>query len=109
MLTRSMLDIISELSQYVEVPPEHIAQNRASPGLVDQAPADAEIASRIFIRSSTDQPGDAFLAVSYRNHWFYIEDTDFRSKRLFSFLLFLLSLAESGSQGISPILTLPAG
>jgi hypothetical protein len=68
-----------------------------------------EARSRVFIKSSKEKPQDVFLAVSYRNYWFYIEDTDFRSKRIFSFLLFLLSLAEGGSQGVAPVLTLPAG
>jgi len=109
MLTRSMLDIISELAQFVEIPQKDIDENRASPGAVDKSATTAEKRSRIFIKSDSDQPDDAFISVRYRNIWFYIEDTDFRSKRMFSFLLFLLSLAEGGSKGLTPILTLPAG
>ena len=63
----------------------------------------------MFVESSRDKPKDPFLAVKYRDYWFYIEDTDFRSKRMFSFLLFLLSLAEGGGEGLAPVLTLPAG
>jgi hypothetical protein len=108
-LTRSMLDIIAELSQRVEVPHQHIEQHRASPGFSDKTPTTGEMRSRIRIRSSADEPADAFLAVRYRTLWFSIDDTDYRSKRMFSFLLFLLSLAEGGPQGMAPILTLPAG
>jgi hypothetical protein len=109
MLTRSMLDITAELAQYVRVPEKHIRENRASAGNVSEATSVDDFRSRMLIESSTEKPDDAFLAIEYRNHWFYIEDTDYRSKRIFSFLLFLFTLAESGSQGISPVLTLPAG
>ena len=109
MLTRSMIDIIAELSQYVQVPDNHVRENRASPGVIDKAGSYEEIRSRVFIKSDSQRPDDPFLAVRYRNHWFYIEDTDYRSKRMFSFLLFLLSLAEGGGEGMVPVLTLPTG
>jgi hypothetical protein len=109
MLTRSMFDIIAELSQYVEVPAKHVRENRASPGALDRASSFEEVRSKIFVKSAPEKPKDAFLAVKYKDHWFYIEDTDFRSKRMFSFLLFLLSLAEGGSKGLAPVLTLPTG
>ncbi len=109
MLTRSMLEIIAEISQYVRVPENHIKENRASSGNYTSSTTIDEKRSRVFIKSSEEKPGDAFLAIEYRDHWFYIEDTDYRSKRLFSFLLFLFSLAERGSQALSPVLTLPAG
>jgi hypothetical protein len=109
MLTRSMLDIIAELSQFVQVPARHVRENRASPGVIDKAASYEEIRSRVFIKSAAQQPDDAFLAVRYRDHWFYLEDTDYRSKRMFSFLLFLLSLAEGGGEGLTPMLTLPTG
>jgi hypothetical protein len=109
MLTRSMIDIISELSQCVQIPENHVRENRASPGAIDKASSYEEVRSKVFVKSSREQPTDSFLAVKYRDHWFYIEDTDFRSKRMFSFLLLLLSLAEGGSEGLAPVLTLPTG
>jgi hypothetical protein len=107
MLTRSMLDITLELAQYVEIPENHIKENRASKGR--DATSIDETRSRIIVGSSKDKPEDAFLAIEYHDYWFYIKDTDFHSKRMFSFLLFLFTLAESGSQGIAPVLTLPTG
>ena len=109
MLTRSMLDITAELSQYVDVPEEHIKENRASPGTIPVLWTADGVISRMLIKSSTLEPNDPFLAIEYRDHWFYIDDTDYRSKRIFSFLLFLFTLAESGPQGVAPVLTLPAG
>lgn len=109
MLTRSMLDIIIELAQFVRIPEKHIQENRASPGYFSKAVSVDDFDSRVLIRSSKEKPHDAFIAIEYRDFWFYINDTDFQSKRIFSFLLFLLSIAESGSQVLAPVLTLPAG
>lgn len=109
MLTRSMLEIIVEISQYVRVPEIHIKENRASRGNYTGSTSIDEKRSKVLIKSSREKPDDAFLAIEYRDHWFFIEDTDYRSKRLFSFLLFLFTLAETGSQSLSPVLTLPAG
>jgi hypothetical protein len=60
------------------------------------------------IRSSQEKPNDAFVKVHYRDHWFYIDDRDFRSKRMFSFLLFLFTLAETEAPKKAPMITIPA-
>jgi len=59
---------------------------------------------------STDKPGDAFIAVPYRNYWFWIDDRDLSSKTLFSFLMFVFSLTETGgAKEGAPIITVPSG
>ncbi len=57
-----------------------------------------------------EKPADAFIAVPYRNYWFWIDDRDMRSKTLFSFLMFVFSLTETGGvkEG-APIITVPTG
>jgi hypothetical protein len=47
--------------------------------------------------------------VPYRNYWFWIDDRDMRSKVLFSFLMFIFSLTETGGKEGAPIITVPAG
>jgi hypothetical protein len=49
----------------------------------------------------------AFVTVNYRDSWIWIDDTDFASKRMFSFLMLLFSLTETGCQGAAPIVTVP--
>src|SRR5262249_43011970 len=61
----------------------------------------------IRIGSSLDRPSDAFLAVPYRGYWFWIDDRDMGSKRLFSFLMFMFTLVETGSKDGAPVLTIP--
>jgi len=85
---------------YVDVPPEHIAQGRATPGLTPAAP--------LRISCSGKQPADAFVAVPYRDHWFWIDDRDLKTKRAFALLVMLFSLGESGQREALPLITIPA-
>ena len=43
----------------------------------------------------------------YRGHWFWIDDRDMGSKRLFSFLMFIFTLVETGGKEGAPVLTIP--
>jgi hypothetical protein len=106
MLTRSLLEIIGEFSFGVEVPQQHLEQGRCRPA--PRFEAEWEPPS-VTIRSGGDAPGDAFVAVRYRDLWFWIDDTDFPSKRRFSFLLLLTSLAETGSSPAAPLITVGTG
>ena len=60
------------------------------------------------ILSGTSAPADAFVAVKYRDHWHWIDDDDFRSKRMLSFLLVILTLAEKEDKAPAPVVTIPA-
>jgi hypothetical protein len=56
-----------------------------------------------------EKPENAFVAVEYRDHWFWIDDGDFFSKRTFAFVMILFSLTETGEKGNLPIVTIPSG
>ena len=103
-LTRSMMDVMSALAAYIEVPERHVAENRASPNLRSDA------SNLIQVRSSESPPQDAFVAVPYRNYWFWVPDTDFRSKHMLSVMVLLFSLVQTGDVSpVAPVLTIPAG
>jgi hypothetical protein len=108
-LTRSTLAIMVELAGEVRVPPTHVADGRTLPSLADSQLSEAEIARLVDIHSGIDEPEDAFVAVRYRDHWFWIDDRDFRSKRTFAYLMLLFSLTESGGKEGLPLVTIPAG
>ena len=108
MLTRSMLEILVEMAFGIDIPAEHIAENRASPA-PSFSQKDSDLPRLICVKSSPGRPDDAFVAVPYRDHWFWIDDRDLNSKRMFTFLMILFSLAETGGDGDAPIVTIPAG
>jgi hypothetical protein len=61
------------------------------------------------IRSSSEKPVDALRAVLYRNSYFWIDDRDLFSKKIFSFLMFVFTLVETGEKGTPPVVTIPTG
>lgn len=106
LLTRSMLEILLDFSNCVEVPPEHIAQGRAFPGYPPgQQDAPLRLAT---IHAGGKAPDDAYAAVRYRNTWYWVDDTDMNSKRAFAFMMVFFSLAESGTSAPPPVLTIGA-
>ena len=110
MLTRSMLEIIIDMASYVEVPSLHIEEKRVNPSMPEETVQGVPVPPLIRIHSYSDRPVDAFIAVPYRDHWFWIDDRDYRSKALFTFLMFIFSLTETGGgkEG-APIITVPTG
>jgi hypothetical protein len=109
MLTRSMLHIMVELAIQIDVPSRHVTEGRTIPSMIKPDSAEGKIGQLIDIKSSSDKPADAFTAVRYKDHWFWIDDRDFKSKRTFAFLMILFSLTESGGKEGLPLVTIPAG
>jgi hypothetical protein len=60
------------------------------------------------IHSGDAQPQDAFAAVSYEGAWFWIANDDWKTKRTFTSILFMFSLADTGSADNLPTITIPA-
>jgi hypothetical protein len=104
--TRALMHVLTSFAQRVEVPAEHLRESRATPGLSTDNPAPAGTFS---IRSSPTEPEDVFVKVSYRDHWFWIDDRDLRSKRAFSLILLLFTLTDPGAESKLPLLTIPTG
>jgi hypothetical protein len=106
MLTRSMMEIMLQLGFGIDLPPGHAAGGRALPG--QWQPGNAEANPLVRIRSGTAAPADAYAVVPYRGYWYWIDDTDIASKRTFTFLMILFSLAETGQTVAAPIVTVPS-
>ena len=106
-LSRSILEILVDLSSFIVVPEAHVADRRVLPTAESEVGPSGPIRPLIRIGSSPDRPADAFLAVPYRGHWFWIDDRDMGSKRLFSFLMFVFTLVETGGKEGAPVLTIP--
>ena len=103
-LSRSVIRILSELSTFVEVPAEHQASGTAAP-IGEQS---AEESPPLRVLSGPKRPCDPFVAICYEGHWFWIEKSDFRSKRTLTYLLVLLALSDTGAKESLPVITIQA-
>jgi len=54
-------------------------------------------------------PPTAFVAITYRGYWYYIDDRDQESKATFTLMLSLSRLDFGRQQPSAPLLTLPVG
>ena len=109
LMTRSMLEIMSEIGSGIDVPETDIAEQRVAPPPVFDGPPGTTLPPLLRVRCADEVPEDAYAATQYRGHWFWIDDRDMPSKRLFGFLMLLFSLAETGGNPNLPVLTIPAG
>jgi hypothetical protein len=107
LLTRSLLEVLVDLSADIEVPVAHVEEKRVSPTFLEGTAKGRKISPLIRIVSSSEKPSDAFVSVHYRNSYFWIDDRDLMSKRIFSFLMFVFTLVETGEKGPAPVVTIP--
>ncbi len=100
-MTRSILQILVSLGAEIDVPEEHVTSGRTLPSI--QGAGIATLA----VKWGDEAPADAYVVADYKGYRFWIEDTDFRSKRIFTFVSILFALAERGETSEPPILTIP--
>ena len=101
-----MLEIMMQLGFGIDLPPAHLAEGRVLPGYWHPGEAHSETLSHI--HSGLTEPAGAYASVQYKDCWYWIEDTDLPSKRLFTFLMILFSLAETGQSFSGPVVTVPS-
>jgi len=101
--TRSLAQVMAALAVGVEIPPAHV-QRRLTPPLTALTPGKEAL---LRVHSGPDRPADAYVAVPYESAWFWIANDDWRSKRTFSSILFLFTLADVGERDQQPVLTIP--
>lgn len=109
LLTRSVLEILTDLSSYIDVPAASVEQKRTFPSPAPEVVNGAAMPTLMRVASSSQKPDDAFAVVPYGQDWYWIDDKDFPSKRLFSFIMFLFTLTDTGDKQGAPIVTIPAG
>ena len=104
--SRSMVQIMQAMASYADVPESDVKDGRATPSL--QSTNNAGNSNPVSIKCSKEKPADAFAAVHYRNHWFWVDDRDWRTKRAFTAIMFLFTMAETGADEKLPLITIPA-
>lgn len=101
--TRSVVQTLSAMSRFVDVPVE--LTNQAVPGVR----ARQGMARPFHVLSGEDRPDDSFAAIKYRDHWYWIENTDLKSKQVFTLMLFMTTLTNNTGSNVAPVLTIPTG
>ena len=101
--SRSILQMMAALATFVQIPGQDIADGAATP-----APEPTQWAQPLLrVFSGPAQPSNAFVSVYYQNHWFWIDNRDWKSKRTLSTVLFLFTLTDTDVSGRVPVLTIP--
>jgi len=103
--SRSMLQILQAFSTYVDVPEAHVKQRWASPGIASDPAVPQNVGH---IRSGTTRPADAYAAVQYRGHWFWVDESDWQAKRALTAVMLFFTMADTGSSEQLPLVTIPA-
>jgi hypothetical protein len=109
---RSILEVMYLLSKTVEVPEAH-----ARRGIVrftrnpDGSPFDWRMVSGdlFHVCVARHRPSSAFVAVKYRDYWYYVDDRDLSSKTTLNLFSELLRLQKIGATEGQPLLSLPLG
>jgi hypothetical protein len=101
--TRTLTQVLGALAKGVELPPSHLAR-RLTPPFAEPLVQDALL---LHVHSGSAKPSAAYAVVPYKDEWFWIADDDWKSKRTFTSILFVFSLAETSASNNLPALTIP--
>ena len=113
-MPRSSSQVLYYLANGIEVPPEHVANGFIQPirdpegKVVDPR----EITRGVFeahVCQGHRPPPNAYVAVKYRDFWYYIDDRDQASKATITLMLQLNRLDFANDRPAAPFLTLPIG
>ena len=106
-ITRSILGVMQTMAAEVGVPSEDLARGWAFPGF-EHSKAVPGVVRLIRIHSGKSMPRDAFVSVKYENSWFWIDKGDLESKQMFSLIMMLFTMVDTGPRENQPVLTIPA-
>jgi len=104
--SRSMIQIMAAFASFVDVPQPHLKDHSAAPPLEDLAQEKSQNKVRIYC--GKDKPGNAFVAVRYRDYWFWVDQGDWQTKRALNAVIFFFTLGESPFDEKLPLITIPA-
>jgi hypothetical protein len=101
----AIMQILASLSIRVDVPEADMKAGRATPGLPTESGRLNPLGAHI--RSGDGEPQQPFTAVRFRNRWFWVDDSDMATKRLFSFILMAFTLTDESKHDSQVQLTVP--
>ncbi|GAW86295.1 conserved hypothetical protein [Bathymodiolus platifrons methanotrophic gill symbiont] len=102
---RSLLTLMGFLAHGVEVPAAHLQEKFVE----GKSKLNNDFFVPLHVQSSAEEPDNAFVAIEYQDHWFFIEHSDHNSKQAFGLLTYLYMLQAPQSPSGVPLITIPAG
>jgi hypothetical protein len=103
--TRSLFEILSSLAARISVPDDAVAAGQT----YITRPAPPGGIPTIAVKYQALSPRHDFAAAEYRGTWYWVDDADYASKRVFSGLMLILNAVEKTSQPQLPVITIPTG
>ena len=99
--TRSVMQMLGAMAGFIDVPAE--SASFAMPGY------DLSQTSMLpfHVLSGPDKPDQSFARVKYGDYWYWIENSDISSKRVFTLMLFITTLTNQATDDNVPVLTIP--
>jgi len=101
MQTRSIIQMLVAMSGFIDVPPEKSSQ---AAGGYNFPPG---VTRPFHVRSGPKRPEESFAQIKYKGYWYWIENHDLESKRVFTLMLFLTTLTNYAGDQNAPVLTIP--
>ena len=99
--TRSVIQMLGAMAGFIDVPAE--LASFATPGHEV-----SRSSNRPFqVLSGPDRPEQSFAHIKYKDYWYWIENNDMPSKRVFTLMLFITTLTNQASDQNAPVLTIP--
>ena len=99
--TRSVIQMLGAMSGFIEIPAEKV------PHTIPGYDLSQTSGLPFHVLSGTDRPEQSFAAIKYGDYWYWIENSDIQSKRVFTLMLFITTLTNQASDENVPILTIP--
>lgn len=104
--SRSMLQIMGAFASFIDVPEAHLQDHSAIATYSNDGSGNR--AQVVRIRSGKEKPAAAFSAVQYRDHWYWVDNADWQTKRAMTAIMFFFTLADTGTSEKLPLITIPA-
>ena len=99
--TRSVIQMLSALAGFIDVPAKKAAY--AAPGY--DVSGSSQRPFQVY--SGKDRPEQSFAEIKYQDYWYWIDNSEIESKRVFTLMLFITTLTNQANDANAPVLTIP--